>query len=215
MEFEKVVNERHSVRDFSSKEIPNELLTKIVKIAQRTPSWTNSQPWKVYIAKGKTLDQIKKSHLKKSQAEFPSNTEVEQVSRTSWGKLPSNNTQDWSNHLSQFLGSDMEKMGKSQIELFNAPALVYLVAEKEVSPWMIYDIGAFSQTLMLAAKDNGIDSIPAFEIVRFPEDIHQALNIPDNEVVVAGIALGYPTNANINGFYTKRANTEDILKIEE
>ena len=34
MEFEKVVNKCHSVRDFSSKEIPNELLTKIVKIAQ-------------------------------------------------------------------------------------------------------------------------------------------------------------------------------------
>ena len=31
-----------------------------------------------------------------------------------------------------------EKMGKSQIELFNAPALVYLVAEKEVSPWLLW-----------------------------------------------------------------------------
>lgn len=215
MEFEKVVNERHSVRDFSSKEIPNELLTKIVKIAQRTPSWTNSQPWKVYIAKGKALEQIKKSHLKKSKEGLPSNTEIKQVSQTVWGKLPSDNTQNFNDHLTKFLGSEIEKMGKSQIELFNAPALIYLVAEKEVSPWMIYDIGAFSQTLMLAAKDNGVDSIPAFEIVRFPEDIHKALNIPDNEVVVAGIALGYPTDDHFNEFYTDRDDTEDILKIEE
>ena len=29
-------------------------------------------------------------------------------------------------------------MGNSQIKLFNAPALVYLVAEKEVSPWLLW-----------------------------------------------------------------------------
>lgn len=215
MEFEKVVKERHSVRDFSEKDVSNDLLTKIVKVAQRTPSWTNSQPWKVYIAKGKALQQIKRSHLQKSQEGLPSNTEIKQISSTKWGKLPTENTQTFSNNLTKFLGDDAEKMGKSQIELYNAPALVYLVAEKDVSPWMIYDIGAFSQTLMLAAKNEGVDSIPAYEIVRFPEDIHSALNIPDTEIIVAGIALGYPTDDTLNDFYTDRDNTEDILKIEE
>lgn len=215
MEFEKVVRSRHSVRDFSSKEIPNETLTKIVEVAQRTPSWTNSQPWKVYIAKGKALEKIKKSHLQKAQQGAPSNTEMKQISRSAWGNLPSVNTQDWSNDLTNFLLPDTEKMGKAQIELFNASALVYLVAEKDVSPWMIYDIGAFSQTLMLAAKDNGVDSIPAYEIIRFPEDIHQVMNIPNNEMVIAGIALGYPTNDRFNEFYTDRDDINDILKIKE
>lgn len=215
MEFEKVVRARHSVRDFTSQEIPDETLRKIVEIAQRTPSWTNSQPWKVYIAKGQHLKQIKKDHLQKAQAGAPSNVDMKQTSRSTWGQLPVENSVDWSNKLGRFLQPNTSKMGQSQIELFNASALVYLVAEKEVSPWMVYDIGAFSQTLMLAAKDNGVDSIPAYEIVRFADNIHQVMNIPDNEEIIAGIALGYPSEEHINDFYTDRDSTDDILKIED
>lgn len=215
MEFEKVVRTRHSVRDFASKEVPNETLKKIVEVAQRTPSWTNSQPWRVYMAKGSALEQIKKSHLQKAQQGAPGNTDMKQISRSQWGELPSVNTQHWSNSLTQFLLPDVDTMGRSQMELFNAPVLVYLVAEKEVSPWMVYDVGAFSQTLMLAAKDNGVDSIPAYEIVRFSEDIHRVMNIPDNEMIIGGIALGYPTENHINDFYTDRDQADDILKIVE
>lgn len=215
MEFEKVVNTRHSVRDFSDKKISNDILNKIVKLAQRTPSWTNSQPWKVYIAKGDALRQIKSAHLSKAQQGAPSNTELKQISRTKWGHLPLVNTQNWSDALIKFLSPDVEKMGKAQINLFNASVLVYLTAEKEVSSWMVYDIGAFSQTLMLAAKDNGIDSIPAYEIVRFPEDIHQIVKIPNNEEIIGGIALGYPSDDSFNDFRTDRDNTENILKIRE
>lgn len=215
MEFEQVVNTRHSVRNFSAQEIPNEDLIKIIKIAQRTPSWANSQPWKVYIAKGSALVNIKKTHLKKAQQGAPSNTEVKQISRVKWGHLPLTNTQNWSDSLTKFLFPQLDKMGKSQVELFNAPALVYVTAEKDLSPWMIYDIGAFSQTLMLAAKDNGIDSIPAYEIVRFPEDLHNILHIPSNEIIVSGIALGYPTDDRINDFFTDRDDSSDVLKIIE
>ncbi|MFR0611005.1 nitroreductase [Limosilactobacillus balticus] len=214
MDFEKVVNERHSVREFSEKEISVEALTKIVKIAQRTPSWTNSQPWKVYVATGEHLKQIKALHIDKINQGASSNTELIQAHRSNWGTQPTINTRNWSTALTNYLMPDIDKMSSAQRELFNAPALVYLTAEKEVSPWMIYDIGAFSQTLMLAAKDNGIDSIPAYEIVRFPEDIHSVMNIPGNEMIIAGIALGYPTNDHINSFYTNREEINNILKIK-
>lgn len=44
MEFEEAVRALHSVRDFKSQEIPDEVLTRIAAVAQRTPSWANSQP---------------------------------------------------------------------------------------------------------------------------------------------------------------------------
>ncbi|MCR1890093.1 hypothetical protein NSA16_02765 [Ligilactobacillus murinus] len=45
--------------------------------------------------------------------------------------------------------------------MFNTPALIYLTLPKNTSEWSIYDLGAFGQTLMLAAADRKVDSMPA------------------------------------------------------
>ena len=52
MEFSEVVKNRSSIRSFAKQDIPKETLVEIVKEAQRSPSWVNSQPWKVYMATG-------------------------------------------------------------------------------------------------------------------------------------------------------------------
>ncbi|MFB6804463.1 nitroreductase family protein [Peribacillus butanolivorans] len=53
---------RRSVRYFMDKQIDQETLIEIVKDAQMTPSWANSQPWRVYIATDETrrLNKFKK-----------------------------------------------------------------------------------------------------------------------------------------------------------
>jgi len=44
MDFTKVVNKRHSVRQFTDQAVETDLIKEIVTVAQRTPSWVNSQP---------------------------------------------------------------------------------------------------------------------------------------------------------------------------
>ena len=41
--FEELVKERHSVRDFLPKEVPEDTLKKIIQVALDSPSWCNSQ----------------------------------------------------------------------------------------------------------------------------------------------------------------------------
>lgn len=55
MDFTKVVNKRHSVRQFTDQAVETDLIKEIVTVAQRTPSWVNSQPWQVYCAQGTVL----------------------------------------------------------------------------------------------------------------------------------------------------------------
>ena len=52
MEFKEAVNYRQSIRYFTNQQIAPDDLKEIVQLAQRTPSWANSQPWQVYIATG-------------------------------------------------------------------------------------------------------------------------------------------------------------------
>ena len=65
--FEELMKERHSARDFLPKEIPEETLKKIIEVSLDTPSWCNSQPWNVYIVSGKPLEEIKKEWITKNE----------------------------------------------------------------------------------------------------------------------------------------------------
>ena len=58
--FKQLMTERHSARKFLSKEIPKDILKDIISTSLLSPSCTNSQPWKIYIASGKGLSEIKK-----------------------------------------------------------------------------------------------------------------------------------------------------------
>ena len=63
--FKELMLQRHTTRKFQSKEIPKDVLKDIISTSLLTPSWTNSQPWKIYVASGKPLDEIKKEWLSK------------------------------------------------------------------------------------------------------------------------------------------------------
>ena len=65
--FEDLMKERHSTRTFLPKEIPEEILSKIIQASLYTPSWCNSQPWNVYVVSGKPLEEIKKEWISKNE----------------------------------------------------------------------------------------------------------------------------------------------------
>lgn len=130
--------------------------------------------------------------------------------------LARKNTGAWSQALQTFLGADAEQMGRAQITLFNTPALIYLTLPKNTSEWSIYDLGAFGQTLMLAAADRKVDSMPAQEIVKYPSVVKNIMQIPDDKQLVMGIALGYSDQATkINSFYTKRSEVDKFLTFKD
>lgn len=52
MDFTTLVQKRHSTRDFTEQIIPRSQLDQIIQDALTTPSWVNSQPWRVYVATG-------------------------------------------------------------------------------------------------------------------------------------------------------------------
>ena len=45
--------------------------------------------------------------------------------------------------------------------LFGAPAVAWLCLDRALSPWSLFDLGTFAQSLMLAATELGLDSVPA------------------------------------------------------
>ena len=58
IEFEKLVKERQSCRDFNDLPLEKEKVEKIVDLARYAPSACNSQPWKMYVATGEKVQEV-------------------------------------------------------------------------------------------------------------------------------------------------------------
>lgn len=57
MNLHELIKERHSVRQFSPKEVEEEKLNYILECARLAPSAVNYQPWKFYVIKNKAKQQ--------------------------------------------------------------------------------------------------------------------------------------------------------------
>ena len=51
-------------------------------------------------------------------------------------------------------------------------------------------------SIMLAAKEKIIDSVPAYEAIKYPDIIRKYIKVPEDEDIIIGIALGYEDKDN-------------------
>ncbi len=54
--FEALLRQRYSCRAFKPDPVPRETIDRFAAVAQRTPSWCNSQPWRLTVASVPTLE---------------------------------------------------------------------------------------------------------------------------------------------------------------
>lgn len=211
MTFTDALKQRRSIRDFKDEGVATETIQAIVADAQMAPSWANTQPWKVYVATGETMTAIRHQHLKQAQEGVKGYSDLPTKSRKDWGQISLDNMAAWLDQV----GSDpkMENFKEANAQLWQAPAMAYITLPKTAPVWSVYDAGAFAQTLMLAAASRGLDTMVAYENVRYPDEIRDNLPISDDEIIVAGIALGYRSEADINHFESDRSQLDDILVI--
>lgn len=73
--------------------------------------------------------------------------------------------------------------------------------------WGIYDLGLHNQTFVLKAKEMGLDTL--IMGLRDADKIREAFNIPEEEVIVSVIGLGY---AAVEGKMPPRKPVEEISK---
>lgn len=58
VDFRRFAESRYSVRNFSDEPVDTELIRQALKIAEKSPSACNRQPWRVYVYKGKRKNKI-------------------------------------------------------------------------------------------------------------------------------------------------------------
>jgi nitroreductase len=75
------------------------------------------------------------------------------------------------------------------------------------------DIGVALGYFVLAAHELGLGTCPIGLILAYEEEIKDLLNIPEEKIVIIGLALGYPDwNIPINRFKSQRDFLEKFVR---
>ena len=208
------LEKRHSVRAFLPTPVEKEKLTAVFEAAKRTPSWANSQPWDVFVATGNTLERIKKGFAERYANN--ANAAPETPRPTAWTESAIQRREQLQPDMRRDCGDAVTQFGKLNQTMFDAPAVIYICMDKLLSQWSLYDIGAYSQSLMLAATEYELGTIPAITLTLFPDVLHRELQIPENLNVTIGIAIGYTDTQNaINNFVSTRTAINQNVRIFE
>ena len=207
---DKLRKRRHSVRYFQQKEIPSSTLKEIMSTALHSPSWCNSQSWSIYIASGKTLSEIKKEWLPKNEQGIKGYADIPPDHREDAAEKSQNNMKALFKGIGDLCKDEsLKSFMDAQKILFNASTIVYLTVPKKRITYSILDIGAIEMAILLAAKSHGVDSLIAYEAIKFPDIIRKYCRVPEDEDILIGIALGYEDENLVNKFRAKKYTIDE------
>lgn len=207
---------RRSTRDFTDRPVPVETIRAIMDEARWTPSWADSQPWKVYVATGATAQAIKDGFANKEALGLRSGSEVPAAPGAQWGAQAERNMDGWSRSLVAAVGQEGRgRFTAAQRTLFAAPTFAIITVHRNANPYELFDAGALEQSILLSAHAHGVDTVPAVAFVHYPTLIHDKLGIPGDEAIVVGIGMGYRSDDPMNDFRSPRMELDDILTIRD
>ncbi|WP_228002501.1 nitroreductase [Nocardia australiensis] len=209
-----ILDDRWTCRQFQPQPVARETIESLLRLAQRTPSWCNTQPWQVVVTEGAGTDRFRKElldHVQKSTPEpdfaFPKQyTGVYRDRRRECGK-----------QLYASVGiskGDDEKTMRQAIrnfELFDAPHVAIVTSEADLGVYGAVDCGLYLGNFLLGAHSLGLGAAPQAALASYAPFLREYFGIPDHRRVVAGISFGYPdTDHPINSFRTARETLDQV-----
>ena len=212
---QRLLDERYSCRAFLPRQVDTAAITRMLQIAQRTPSWCNSQPWKVVITRGAATDRFRDAMCayaagRKPEPDFAFPREYRGVyleRRRACGF-----------QLYESVGiarGDREasaRQGMENYRLFGAPHAMIVTTDEALGVYGVLDCGAWVNNFMLAARSLGVASIAQAALGAHPKFLRLYFGLPEDRSVVCGMSFGYEDGAHpVNGFRTSRAAVDDVV----
>lgn len=239
MTFQEVNQKRRSIRDFLDKPVSQKIINEILKDALEAPSSSNTQPFKVVVATGKTLEKIGNELTKKYKASLTLRKKnifgklltakkfglkPNSVYKTIQGKYPGiyqDRRIKTAIGLYKVLGIKREDKKRRDEEMtknfyfFGAPAAIWIFTDPKMKYTALVDSGIFMQNLMLSATSKGLGTCPqgALNLWRGPVD--EYFNVPKGYELVCGLSLGYPSDAKVNSYRPEKLSVSDIMVAEK
>ncbi len=219
------IENRFCVRAFSPAPVPRQSIEAILRVASRSPSGTNAQPWQVYVLQGASRDALVEKvcaaydeGYRNPAAAARFQEEYDYYPRQ-WidPYLARRRENGWS--LYGLLGiakGDKEKMHaqhRRNFRFFDAPVGLIFTIDRVMGAGSLLDCGMFLQNIMVAARARGLHTCPQAAWNHYGSIILPHIGASAEEKVVCGMALGWADEAaRVNTFQTPREPVEGFTR---
>ena len=190
---------RRSVRAFLPQTVAQVTVHEILDAARRAPSGVNTQPWQVRVLAGEPLrkfcdrlcevvdDPVKSAQHQYEYAYYPhewASPYLDRRRQVGWALYGLLGIQR-GDHVR------MHAQNRRNFRFFDAPVGLIFTIDRVLQQGSWLDYGMFLQNVMLAARARGLETCPQAAFAQFHRVITEALEIPEHQMLVCGMALGY------------------------
>lgn len=211
---EEAILSRRSVRGFLERPVEVALVRRLLLLAGRAPSGSNIQPWRAHVVTGAALARLTGALLLAHEAGEAEAREYEYYPVT-WRSPYVERRRALGWQLYRLAGverGDREgaarQHGRNYV-FFGAPVGLVFAIDRDLEQGSWLDYGMFLQTLMIAARGHGLHTCAQAAIANYPGIVREALGIPEAQMIVCGMALGYADpEVAVNGLAAEREGVE-------
>lgn len=216
MNFDDVIATRHSCRGFRSDPLDPSLVHEIVDVAQRTPSWCNSQAWQLEVTSGEVTRELSEALVAEARALGPGTPDIDWPEK--YVGVYQDRRRETGFALYDAVGiarEDREARFEQMLEnyrFFGAPHTAIVTSPKELGPYGWIDCGGFVSVFMLAAQSRGVASIAQAAVALYADTVREVLGLSSDRDVVCAISFGWADPDHpANTFRTNREGSAGVV----
>jgi nitroreductase len=218
MSVTEAVSSRSSKRAFLDRPVDGDLLRQLLAAAARSPSGGNLQPWHVHVLGGDEMERFKALIRRKMAADprgdgpgydiYPPDLQDPYRARR--------NRCGEDMYTSMGIGRD-DKASRlafiaGNFQFWGAPVGMFFTVDRRMGPPQWSDLGMYIQTLMLLAKEAGLDTCPQEAWTLWHRTVADFIGLPEERMLFCGLSLGYADSDHpVNRLRTERAPLEEFV----
>jgi nitroreductase len=219
MQFDDVLLGRRSVRGYKPDPVPKALIEEVLKLAMRSPSSMNTQPWNFTVISGEPLDLIRAGNTERNVAGVPHSREF-RIGEAFAGQHRDRQV-GVAKQLFAAMGIEREDKEKRMdwvlrgFRQFDAPVSVVVCMDRSLKEDTIghFDVGAATYGLVLAAWAHGLGAVINGQGIMQSPVVREHAQIPEDQVIMTCVALGWPDEEfDANSVVSRRRPTENAAR---
>jgi nitroreductase len=217
MDLFQCLNERRSCRAFLKKEVKREVLERILAVANRSPSYMNTQPWEVFLVTGETKEALAAKLYPVASSDAPAKPDY--PFPAVWPDAIGQRSKE--HRLRRFKAVGVDPENKDMVRtgflrnflFFDAPCALFIGLDRSLTPWSVFDLGSFVHALLLAVHAEGLGACPQALTMAYPDIVRKELAIPEQIALFLAVSLGYPDwEAKANQYRSLRRETNEFVR---
>lgn len=210
------VASRRAVRGFTDRQVPREVLERVLSAAARSPSGSNIQPWHSYVLTGGPLAELKKRAGERVTAGDP-------WDEREYEMYPPGLKSPYHERRSAFAAQRYGALGIAREDIegrqrtaaanwdcFGAPVALFCYIDRDMGPAQWSDVGMYLQTVMLLLRAEGLHSCPQMAWSVYRRTVAEILSPPDGLILFCGMSIGFE-DVTVGHARTDRAPLDETV----